>query len=352
MTAVRTGGDWTLDLARTGIRRLSAPQRAIGYIGWTFAENLGDDAMFEAAQALLPGRRLETFRGARREGVLARFGLSGRHSFSRIFLGGGTLINLGYVGVVRRALEFGVPVRTLGTGVGSSGFGTASDPPLENWLELLSRFDRVGVRGPRSLKQLQAIGIQNAEVVGDLALALTPDAPLVSHDSSRFLLNVAAPMRADPQFPSEIVLAELAGAARRLMDLGLEPDPVAFCEDDIAPLEAVMDKAGVTAGIARPRTAEAYFELARHARISLGVRLHCAVLSVCAGLAPLSLAYRGKGNDFAASVGLEDWMVEPAAAGLAERAATLADAAPEVGAKAHAAALRLRETLKRYVADA
>jgi hypothetical protein len=308
--------------------------------------------MFEAAHVLLPGSRLETFRGARREALLARLGLSGQRAFSRIFLGGGTLINDGYVGVVRRALDFGVPVRTLGTGVGSSGFSVTSETLTEDWRGLLARFERIGVRGPQSLEQLQALGVHKAEVVGDLALALTPDIPLVAPEADCFLLNAAAPKGADPSFPSEIVFAELAGAARRLVGLGLEPVPVAFCEDDLAPLHAVMSQAGITAEIARPQTAGAFFALARQSRLSLGVRLHCAVLSVCAGLAPLAVAYRGKGKDFAASVGLEDWMVDCAAVGLAERAAVLADAAPEVGAKAHAAALSWREKLRTYVADA
>jgi hypothetical protein len=351
MSAVRNRRDWALDLARTGARRLSAPRPAIGYIGWTFADNLGDDAMFEAVQELLPQRLVETFIGARREAMLARVGLSGTRTFSRIFLGGGTLINHGYLGVVRRALDFGVPVRTLGTGVGSSGFSATSETPPEDWRDLLARFECIGVRGPHSLQKLQKMGVEAAEIVGDLALALTPDAPLAGAENSRFLLNAAAPSAPDGAFPTDRVITELADAAKQLVARGLEPIPVAFCAEDCAPLRAVLDRAGISARIERPRTADDFFRHARLARLSVGVRLHCAVLSVCAGLAPLAVAYRGKGKDFAASVGLEEWMAAPEASGLAERAIALADLAPAIGAQAHSAALGWRETLRRYVAD-
>ncbi len=351
MTVVRTRTEWALDVVQTGIRRLAERRPTIGYIGWTVAENLGDDAMFEAAQVLLPGQPLETFRGRRREQMLALLGLSGTRTFSRIFLGGGTLINYGFLDVVRRAVDFGVPLRTLGTGVGSAGFSATSEAPPEDWRVLLAQFEEIGVRGPLSLERLRALGVPNAQVVGDLALALTPDAPRVTADATYFLLNAAAPKSADPVFPSETVFSELAIAAKRLMALGLEPLPVAFCEDDLKPLQIVMARAGIIGAIARPRTAAAFFDLASSARLSLGVRLHCAVLSVCAGLAPLTIAYRCKGKDFAASVGLDDWMVDPSALGLAERAAVLADVAPKVGATAHTAALHWREKLRKYVSD-
>ena len=89
--------------------------------------------------------------------------------------------------------------------------------------------------------------------------------------------------------------------------------------------------------------------------MSLGVRLHCAVLSCCAGLAPLAIAYRGKGYDFAESVARPEMMVDPEDLRpevLAQRAVALLDSADEVGRELHNKALHWRRTLEDYVNDA
>lgn len=349
MTAVSYGKEWLVDLARTGRRRLANKRPLTGYIGWTFRQNLGDDAMLEAAQSLLRGP-VEPFRGERREALLAGLGLSGRSRFSRIFLGGGTLINHCYLGTVERALRLGVPVSTLGTGAGSPGFYASNENVPRVWRDVLLQCRSIGVRGPRSLAKLQAIGVTRAMVVGDLALGLTPDTALYHMRSRRFLLNAAA---ASCEL-SERILAELVLAARRMTDLGWRALPVALFPGDLAPTARVLRDAGIEVPeIPLPRCAEDFFKLARHAGIAIGVRLHCAVLSSCAGVAPLGIAYREKGLDFADSMDLAPWMIDAARltpGAVAERAEALSQTAEGVGAAAHAKALQWRDTLKGYVA--
>lgn len=354
MTLIRTRKDWTIDLARTGARRLALKMPLTGYIGWTIAENLGDDAMLEAARSLLGDEPIEVFRGERREALLAGVGLSGSSTFRRIFLGGGTLINHGYLGMIERVLRFGVPVSTLGTGAGSSGFSAPSEDVPAAWRDALLRFHAIGVRGPRSLAKLEAIGVVRATVVGDLALALTPDAAVADMASRRFLLNAAAPAARDSYAGSERILAELVQAARRMRDLGWRAVPVAFSREDVVPTVRVLREAGIdVTEIARPRRAEDFFRLARNAGMAIGVRLHCAVLASAAGVAPLAVAYREKALDFAQSMDLDPWMVDVAELTpgvLTERAEALAQTADTVGAAAHAKALQWRDTLREYAA--
>jgi hypothetical protein len=313
---------------------------------------LGDNAMLEAAQVLFHGTLLERFMGARREALLAKFGLSGPRIFSRVILGGGTLINEGYLDIVRRGLDLGIPMLTLGTGAGSAGFGGGTERLSPRWRDVLVRFKRVGVRGPQTLELLSSIGVKDAEIVGDLALALTPDRSLLRETATCFLLNVAAPKATDPTFATAEVFRGFVEASIRLMALGLKPIPLAFSEDDVEPLKTVMVQAGITERVLKPRSAADFFKIASEARLCLGVRLHSAVLSACAGVPSLCVAYRSKGRDYALSMRLGDWMVEPDFKGLAARAEHLAADAVSIGAKVHTAALGWRESLRRYVASA
>ena len=95
-----------------------------------------------------------------------------------MLLGGGTLINPGYVREVQEALDFGLPVSSLGTGVGSCGFSQPETVNITEWKALLRAFKQLGVRGPRSRTMLGALDVPGVEVIGDLALGLTLTNPL------------------------------------------------------------------------------------------------------------------------------------------------------------------------------
>ena len=61
MITIRNQIDWAVDLARTSVRRLAAAELLTGYIGWTWVNNLGDQAMLEAACRLFGGANFEPF---------------------------------------------------------------------------------------------------------------------------------------------------------------------------------------------------------------------------------------------------------------------------------------------------
>jgi hypothetical protein len=357
MREVRTRLDWAKAVLATAARRALSSGRSTGYIGWTIAGNLGDTAMYEAAQKLFISDRLEIFSGARREAALASFGLSGSARFQRVFLGGGTLINHGYLGVIRKALQFGLPISTLGTGVGSSGFSDQGESIGYEWRDALNAMERVGVRGPRSLAKLRSIGVDKAEVIGDLALALTATTPIDPSLARGFILNAARPSARDGEVQAmSTTLEALANATKALVGRGLMPIPVAFCREDVAPTLEVLKMAGLEGcKLATPATANAFFDLANGARLTLGVRLHAAVLSCCLGIPPLAIAYREKGHDFAESMGCPSMMVDPKmleAANFTDRAIALADQPVEVGRLLHRQALAFKENLTSYAVHA
>lgn len=282
--------------------------------------------MFEAAKRLFDGHPLVNYSGARKEKVLSAVGLSGNRYFSRVILGGGTLINSGYSATVQTALASGLDLMTLGTGVGSNGFSNDRIVDIREWAPLLKRFKRVGVRGPRSLRALEQLGVETTEVVGDLALALTQEESRAIAADACYALNAAVPGADAPEFPTQFVLDELRLTVKRLAQIGLRPIPVAFCDEDVAPTKYVAGNFGES-GVPVVARHEALFELVGHCHFLVGVRLHSAVLSSCVGVPSLLVAYRDKGADFMESMSMQDWAVDPYSARpgeLADRALLLA----------------------------
>lgn len=297
---VRLAGD------RAGALR-SAPRFV--YIGGDGVGNLGDDTMAEAARRVLAPAQLLPLAAEERERRLRRLGLSGPAFFHGAILGGGTLVNPLWHRPVLQALADGLPLWTLGTGVGSCGFAQPEGIAFEDWQPQLRRFRALGVRGPRSQARLRELGLDAAEVLGDLALALTPETRPKEVAPTRFLLNVAG----DPGDPETARgLAALEEAARSLVERSWQPVAVALHWDDEAPLKLLLGRLGRAGNpVHRPTTPEAFFALAAPCSLSLSVRLHGAVLGCCLGIPPLLLAYREKGLDFLESMDLGSWALRP-----------------------------------------
>jgi polysaccharide pyruvyl transferase WcaK-like protein len=321
----------------------------VGYVSWAGHGNLGDDVMLSAAQDLLAPCALDTFGGARREAWLARLGLSGPRRLSHVILGGGTLLNSGYLQTIQGAQDRGIPVTVLGTGVGRPAFGQERSFAAD-WADVLQKCRAVGVRGPRSLAALQAAGISGAEVVGDLALTLAPDVPLRLTNNGAFLVNLAG-LEGYPQALGEAIVSELTSTCRKLVSHGLRPIPVAFAAVDVRPLETLMGDLGTPRAIARPTDFSSFRALAAQARLAVGVRLHCSVLSSCLGLPFLAIAYGEKVRDFADSMGVMHLTADPlrlAGEDLPERALALADEPSPVGTQLHARARAWRDRIRAF----
>ncbi len=135
------------------------------YLGFPFDANFGDQWMYQVLEKQLPAVRFvhpqseqDTWHRLRPKG-----------EFEFLQLGGGTLINQKPV-VFERALPFlaaEIPSFCFGTGVGEvSRWGDH----LALWCELLTQFQFVGVRGPRSFERLKQDGLTNHEMVGDACL--------------------------------------------------------------------------------------------------------------------------------------------------------------------------------------
>ncbi|WP_095012398.1 polysaccharide pyruvyl transferase family protein [Tsuneonella mangrovi] len=341
------------NLARTAGSRALRPSNQPGYIGWVGHANLGDEAMVEAAESLLGGK-VEPMATPRIEQILGGTPLGGKRRHPHVFLGGGTLVNAGYIELVETCLAQGSRLATLGTGVGSAGFSGGEAGLDPRWVAVLNRFERVGVRGPRSLARLKAAGVEQAEVIGDLALALTPDAPLADPTAKTVLVNTCVGQsHADTERLARFDVA-LAEALVDLAKSGWTAIPVAFHADDLAPIAALLERAGLAnEPIRQPRDFAAYSALTNGASLSISVRLHGSVLASMCGVPNLLLAYRDKCRDFAESIGAEECVVAYEAFSptrfTAHLDAVLADRAQR-SRSLHARCLDYRAKLRAYVA--
>lgn len=283
----------------------------LGYIGGQGDANLGDEAMLDAAQRLLPKAQLIPIGFPRQEKRLEKWGLSGKRYFNSVILGGGTLINE-YIWAeqVQTALRQGLPLWSLGTGVGSCGFGHSEQVNLRVWKALLPDFQKIGVRGPLSQRSLQQIGIERVQVIGDLALSLAQERAVSPSRMPCFALNTTAPPARARDQGDYSALQEMEETLCELVRQGWQPIPIAMHRDDVAPLRQLLERVGQSSlPIPILQNAEQFFQRVQECHFTLAVRLHTAVLSCCVGVPPLMLGYRNKCLDFMLSMDLEDWHI-------------------------------------------
>ncbi|MGH7215023.1 MAG: polysaccharide pyruvyl transferase family protein [Tepidisphaeraceae bacterium] len=337
-----------------GARRVAALNRArcrFGYIGGHGYQGLGDNAMFNAARRLLPDDEVITFDLPWHEQRLAKVGLAGRMFFDSVILGGGTLINPMWHEKTRLALCQRLPVWALGTGVGSCGFQQEELVDLRAWRPLLADFTRIGVRGPRSKAALEAVGVGNVEVVGDLACTLAQDESPEPATPPRVAVNVSGgQVYGQGEYER---LNELEHALGQLVRQGWRVVWVALDPADVEPMSELMARMGL-GHYPMPvlSTPAEFFRAVGPCTFTVAVRLHAAVLSACVGVPSLMLSYRDKCADFMDSMGLQDWVVrlrggEPGE--IAEKTLELSRHAGAMRAGVLSAAQAWGRTIEEYV---
>jgi len=151
----------------------------VAYLGWHGRQNLGDDAIYDAVRRQLPGVRFVDLPHFTRERIrLAAQGSTFRLRHSPLVVGGGTVVGRSNW---RRLVGQGMAVTknggafAIGVGVEDPVFGgfrsRSENGELSRWPRVLSQFDSVSVRGPRSAELLSDVGV-SVEVCGDPALLL------------------------------------------------------------------------------------------------------------------------------------------------------------------------------------
>ena len=280
-------------------------KRHLGYIGWLGHRNLGDEAMFHSIRARLSPFHLTPFAPPPGERMFARIGPGGADFFQGVVLGGGTLINPLFLPAAKLVRSFGIPLHTIGTGVGSPGFGMPAQVSCEGWREIL-RDSFVSVRGPLSLKRLQDAGLPQAQIVGDPALGLTPDTAPPLRERQRLIVNLSLEPGKRPSADEVTAFRSAASIAKQFSASGGEVVGVALGNADgraLREFRAEYRLSGMRIEYHR-RSAGRLLQTIAGSVGLIGVRLHSAVLACCVSVPPLLFAYRDKCEDFMASMNL------------------------------------------------
>jgi hypothetical protein len=282
----------------------------LAYVGWLGYGNAGDEALFDAFRLALPHRPLAHVSHER----LLRSAAAGRLLRGRVsaaLLGGGTLI--GHE-TFRKHLDW-----LLAAAPGSRGFAVGTGvldpafpdrPPgeaereLERWRPLLTRLERVSVRGPRSLELLEGLGVE-ARLVGDPALLLRAPATVAPASQPVLGLNVGLARNTWGGNPATL-LDSIVAVGHRWLAEGGRVDLFPMWAADVPIVRAAAERISGPVSIVHEFD-DVQTLLARIARchVFVGMKLHSVVLAAAAGVPGVMIEYHPKCRDFQASIGRE-----------------------------------------------
>jgi len=292
------------------VRRRAAfnllPGKSIEYIACR-ALNLGDQAIYLATAQLFAGTIVCFPRGGR----------SNWWKRSASMLGGGTLVGAGQwsrellvefeesLARTGKGFAFGTGVAELTFPADREAY-TKNPSTYERWGEVLKSCHYVGVRGPRSQAALAQLGVE-CEVVGDPAASLVRREGFWKPVAGCLGINIGnggGAIWGDRDSFEQKMGAFLSLAVRQ----GWKLQFFALMDDDIPTTERI---AGI-AGIRNPDIVrcyldtQAFLEPVARCQAFIGFKLHSVILAMCAHVPSIMIEYRPKGQDFMASVRLEE----------------------------------------------
>jgi len=285
----------------------------MAYVGGFYGhDNLGDEALYDAAELLFAGCSMLKFPRKPWLTHIAKV-LPQVHC---ALLGGGTLINQiqSWRVVTARCFEIFEPSFVFGTGVAHPSFWSSQtgwQDSLKEWKAILGKCNYVGVRGPMSAQLLADAGFGDVEVIGDPALAFAMER---SPENDSFVpdslgLNIG---QADGRmWGSEArILDECVKLASLARKSGWRVKWFVVYPPDLSITEKAAELSGTGDEIHRIYSDVAgYLELVRPLSTFVGMKLHATALAACAYVPSVMLEYRPKCRDFMQSIGQDEMTI-------------------------------------------
>lgn len=276
----------------------SPPKLRARYIGYTTGtDNHGDEALLWILRDLLAPEIEVVFDGP---------------DYDIALLGGGTLINQSpwLIDVFGAVLEKAGRGLVIGTGVGDLYYW---GDHFDRWEPLLRQCEYVGVRGPESLKLLNDHGISHAQVIGDPYLWLR--CPVERNFINKRLgVNIGSTNNSLWGTNDRDLAMLIGDALKSLKADGWSFTWISVWEKDKELIEIARAQIGDDAGPvldARSQTLECYSAIAA-CELFMGEKLHANAMAAVAGVPFIGLEYQPKVRDFAASIGMDSWIVSTA----------------------------------------
>lgn len=290
-------------------------KKLIAYMGWLGHRNIGDEACFYAIRNMLPDYcevvqwDIDSWDWSIKPDLF--------------IVGGGTLLDINYDvrgRSIARMLAMDVPTIFWGTGVLQHTGKVSKDV-----LFILNSAKFVGVRGPFSKGVLNASGFANVNMIGDPALLLSESTnkPL-GLKSNKIAINVGD-ARKKLLGSEDYIVEHMHKLINVLLKQNFEVILFPMWVDDNKYINKLAKKVSSPKLIIRDwnESCQSLIDFFSTCRCVIGMKLHSIVLSAAANVPFISISYRDKCLDFAASLNLDSWVIPANDAQLAEKSRTL-----------------------------
>ena len=336
---------------------VSAANPSVAYLGWHGHGNLGDEAIYDAVKQELSGAKFVDVPRTPLEYLrMSAAGPAASWRASTQVIGGGTLVgrrHWRYLIKLGENSTRGQRTHAIGVGVEDPIFGGrrsgSGRGELRRWPAILSRFENVSVRGPRSAELLADVGF-DVKVSGDPALLLPR--PDVRPTDGLIGVNIGFHDDLWGHDP-DAVARELASAVNKLATQGYRFVGILMDSRDRKWTSIALE--GVQAEMIFPEDSAAVTAALARCSLVVVTRLHAAILASLSDTPRISLEYQPKCRDFALSINDERSLIRTDTithGEVVDRVQELLSDSQNVRASKRAAVQVLRERLQAEFGEA